>query len=442
LKKADQIRLWCTCNPVKTIVIVAVFVRLLIVILYGHVTLYPDSEDYRALAERLQDFNPAGYEGARPPGYPLLLCMAGLSNFVTVIFQLVMGAGTLVVAYKTLLLLDADKKTALIVTVSAAVYLPAVFFEFAILTETFTLLIITLIFRLLFGIVKGGTAGSGSYVWLALLCVCLVLIKMFYIYLAALLFLLLLWHNYQSGKLISGKYTMVLLAPLFVFLGWSYVNKLNTGYFVPTTFYGFNIAQNCVRFADKTTDEYREIGETYAKYRDEHSGEKEIAMTIWEACPELAERTGLSFPGLSKKLYDYSIATIRKNPADYLEQVFISWRDFWKTSLYWETDSFSISGSKVVVAYVCYAERIVLQLVKILFVLLMPYNMIAALRKREMTPEAIISLAALTASLLQAFATYGTNSRFSYPFEILMATSVALNLSEYCKHRTERKTAR
>jgi hypothetical protein len=428
-------------NPVKAIVIVAVFVRLLIAILYGHITLYPDSEDYQALAERILSFNLAGYEGERPPGYPLLLCLSGFSGLVTVIFQLIMGICTLVVGYNTLLLLDVEKRIALAMTLFGTVYLPSVFFEFAILTESFILLVITLIFYVFFSIIRDEDSRSKRYLWLSLLCGYLVLIKMFYIYLAVLLFIILVLHHHRPLKIIIRRYTLVLLIPLLVFLGWSYVNKQNTGLFVSSTFYGFNIAQNCVWFADNTTEEYREIGDVYVRYRYESLKNKEIAMTIWEAYPELKARTGLSFPDLSKKLYDYSIATIKKNPVAYLEQVSVSWRDFWKTSLYWEAYNFSVPESHLVVMYICYAGRIILQLIKILFVLLILYNIIIAIRRKRLSPEAIISLIVLSASLLQAFATYGTNSRFSYPFEILIVTSALLNALQYYRYRIKRKTA-
>ncbi|WP_036930570.1 glycosyltransferase family 39 protein [Prevotella sp. 10(H)] len=426
-------KIWQSCinNPVKTIIIAAVFVRLLIFFLYGHITEYPDSEDYRKLAVRLMNFDLEGYEGERPPGYPLLMCFAGMSDLVVVFFQLVMGVCTLVFAYKTLLVLEIDKRLALIATLFGVSYLPAVFFEFAILTETFTLLVITLIFYLFLGIIKGRKTRGRRYIWISLLCCYLVFIKVFYINLAVILFVLLVWHNRKSLKSGFKKYIMVLLMPLFFFLGWSYVNKLNTGYFVSSTFYGFNLAQNCVRFAGNTTPEYQEIGDIYVKYRSDTIRNREIAMTIWQAYPELKATTGLSFPDLSKELYDYSIATIKKNPVDYLGQVFISWRDFWKTSLYWEAYNFAVPESMDIVMYVNYGERIVLQLIKILFVLLIPYNIIIACRKRKMKPEAFISLIVLTASLLQAFATYGTNSRFSFPFEILMVTSVLLNMLQY-----------
>ena len=319
-----------------------------------------------------------------------------------------------------------EKESALVITLMFAYYIPTVFFEMTVLTETLTLFVICLIFYFFFEEISGEKTRLS---WLVILCSYLVLIKPFYIFLPFVLLAILL----IKKKL--ARYILIFVFPLLAFLGWSYVNKVNTGYFVSTTFYGFNLAQSCVSFAEKTTPEYQEIGNIYAKYRDNRTTHKEEAMVIWEAYPELTELTELSFPDLSNKLYDYSIATIKENPASYLKQVFISWCDFWKTSLYWEPHNFAVPKASQPMLYITYVERILFQLIKILFVLFIPYNIIRGVRERKIEPPFIISLVVLTASLLQAFVTYGTNSRFSFPFEALILVSVALNLIAYRKKK-------
>ncbi|NDV93994.1 hypothetical protein D0T84_03560 [Dysgonomonas sp. 521] len=419
-----KIWIWAENNPLKAILIAGIFVRLLVVFLYRHVTLYPDSEDYIVLAERILSLNLSGYEGQRSPGYPLLLAIGNISHIVTCSMQLIAGTVNLLLFYRLSLSSGLSNKVSLITTLLLCCYIPAIFFEVAILTETITLLSITLIFYLFVRIRIGQ---SKQYILLSLTCGFLVLIKPFYVFLPLLLFLFSLSGN-TSIKTVFFKSIYIAIVPVIFFLGWSYVNKVNTGHFTSTTFYGFNLAQNCVSFAENTTPEYAEIGNIYAKYRDNSVSDKEAAMTIWEAYPELEAKTGLSFPGLSEKLYDYSIATIRMNPAAYIKQAFVSWRDFWKTSLYWEYDSFAISGANDIVLYICYAERVLLQLIKILFVLLIPYNIISAIRKRRVEPQVVISIIVFTASVLQAMITYGTNSRFSFPFEMLVVLAVILNL--------------
>lgn len=421
-------------NPVKTIVITAVFIRITIVMVYGQMTPYPDSEGYMSLGLRFLNLDLSGYEGERSPGYPFLLALCslpfisshGIIPLGILLPQLIMGIVALVLLYKICLLLGKEKGLALAVTLIFTAYIPAVFFEMAVLTETLSLFVISLIFYFFFQEIAGD---RNRLVWLVILCSYLVLIKPFYIFLPFVLLAIFLL------KKRSLKYILIFIFPLLAFLGWSYVNKINTGYFVSTTFYGFNLAQNCVSFAENTTPEFQQIGDIYAKYRDNRTTDKEESMAIWEAYPELTENTGLSFPDLSKKLYDYSIATIKKNPGSYLGQVFISWCDFWKTSLYWEPHNFAVPEAGQPVLYITYAERILFQLIKILFVLLIPYNIIRGIRKRKVEPPFIISLVVLTASLLQAFVTYGTNSRFSFPFESLILISVVLNLIMYRKKK-------
>ncbi|GAB6007744.1 hypothetical protein [Dysgonomonas reticulitermitis] len=427
-----NIQLWIEDNPVKIIILTGIFIRVLIAILYQHITMYPDSTGYVDLAGRILSFDFAGYQGERSPGYPLLLAVTNISYLFTVVLQSALGIASLVLVYKTALIIGINKKVTFFASLGLSCYIPMVFFEFAILSETLTLFTITVIFYLYFSICS--CKSEIFYNWLLIIaCSFLVLIKPFYIFLPVLLFVFLFF-NRTTKREILFKHICVAIIPITLFLGWSYVNRVNTGYFTSTTFYGFNLAQNCVSFAEKTTPEYAEIGYIYAKYRDEISPDKEIAMTIWEAEPELREKTGLSFPDLSAKLYDYSIATIKENPGDYLKQVFISWCEFWKTSLYWEYDSVAVPHANDMILYVCYAERIILQLIKILFVLLIPCNIIIrTVKEKKLSPSLIISGIVLTASILQALITYGTNSRFSFPFELLIALSVVANWVSFWK---------
>lgn len=438
LNIVSKIWTWANKNPIKTIIITGLLIRLLVSLLYQHITLYPDSLDYISLAERLSNLNLNGYGGERSPGYPLLICLTGFSDILMVITQSLIGICTLIIIYKTIIATGIKENTSLLITLLLSCYLPTVFFEVTLLTETVTLFVISLIFFLFFKLAKDKEYPFSTFLWLALFCGYLILIKPFYIFLPFLLTTILLCQK-KTIKIIWKKCTIFFLISSFAFLGWSYVNKVNTGYFVSSTYYGFNLAQNCVSFAEKTTPEYKEIGEIYAKYRDNRVSDKEIAMTIWDAYPKLTEKTGLSLPDLSKRLYDYSIVTIKMNPVAYIKQVFVSWCDFWKTSLYWNPNNFGVPQASQIILYICYVERILFQLVKILFVLLIPFNIIFCIRKRKITRQLTISLVVLTASILQAFATYGTNSRYSFPFEMLIIISVALNYVQYLAYK--RKTA-
>ena len=86
---------------------------------------------------------------------------------------------------------------------------------------------------------------------------------------------------------------------------------------------GVYLSQNCVRFAEKSPDEYNWLAEPYAYYRDKSIAEnKNLAMSIWYAYGDGAyDEYGLEFSELSEALKEYAIVTIKNNPKDYFHQV-------------------------------------------------------------------------------------------------------------------------
>lgn len=436
------LREWILKHPIKCIILWGVFIRLALLALYGHATIFPDSYSYFRLAEYISHFDLTDNDGTRGPGYPLLIALAFGKSYITVLYQIALGIATLIVLYKTALLLWRKKQSALILTFIISCYLPVIFYEYAILTESLTLFLIMAVFFVFLKILQHGSGAVKSYLLLASLCAFLVLVKSFYIYIPFLLFAILFIRQH-SFKYITTRYSLLIILPLFTFFGWSYVNKVTTGYFVSTTFYGFNMAQNCVGFAEKTTDEFTGIARIYVHHRDStiaHNGD--VSMSIWYAHDDLKKYTGLySYGELSEKLYEYGTTTVKMNPLSYLRQVLISWIDFWKVELYWGEGEFRVPIVRTILSGFFYLQAIPMQILKILFILLIPYNIIRSFKQKNLNIETIISLLVLAASVLQAFATYGTNTRYSFPFEILIILSVLLNVLPYIKSRFFREKA-
>lgn len=269
----------------------------------------------------------------------------------------------------------------------------------------------------------------------------LVLIKPFYVFLPFLIYGFSILKNFNFKKIINQK-IILLIFPLLTYFGWSYVNKINTGHFVSTSFFGLNLAQNCVYFAENTTPEFQWIGTIYAKYRIKNSTENDtikkeinkndLAMTIWDAREELAAQKNNNFPDLSTKLGKYAVATIKKNPIQYAKQViFYSWFDFWKTSIYWNYSSFLLPFTNKICLGFWYIQNVLLLFLKFSFILLCPFYIIVFFKTRKISFEFITVIVILTTSILQALATYGTNSRFSYPFEFLMIIIVLSFIRKY-----------
>lgn len=425
MKKALDILI---SHPLLSIISFAVLIRIVVVLLYQHIAILPDSAGYIYLSEFISAFNLKGYTGERAPGYPLLISIANRNLSLTIALQLIGGVVTVLFTYKTLKILLSNNKQALFVTLFISAIIPWILYEFAILTESLTLTFISAVTYLFFKIQQGKGNNKRNYLYLGILCGCTILIKPFYIYLPILLYALLFIQKKFSKSLFASL--SILIIPALCFLGWSYVNKINTGHFTSSSFQGIYIAQNCVYFAEKTSPEYAEIGKIYAKYREKAIKEKSgVAVSIWAAYPELSWHTKLSLPDLSKQLHDYSITTIKLNKFAYLKQVFLhSWRIFWKSSIYIPDSFFQIKDQSKILYYFSSAEQLIVVLTKTLFLLFVPMNIVYAFKRKKVSTPLLITVIVITTSLLQAFITFGGNDRFSYPFEIMMLISVYLNI--------------
>lgn len=413
-------------KPLITLILFGVLFRLFIVLFYQHVTIFPDSEGYIYLGRLLSKLQLSGYVGERTPGYPLLITVAGNNLTITVFFQLTIGIFTSILLYKNLLLLKFHPKPAIWLCLFLSAFLHVIFYETAILTEALTLFFMTLaVYCYLRSFMENPSLKALLFFGFVL--GYLVFIKPFYIFLPFLFYGFYVLKDFHFRRIIN-KRILIFIFPIVSFLGWSYVNKINTGHFVPTTFYGYNVAQNCVYFAEKTPDEFKTIREIYVQHREitkkEHT---DIAMSIWFAYADLRNATGLSFIELSDQLNQFGKTAIQNNPVDYLKQVlFRSWVDFWKVDMYWNYHDFKVPYINKVFIGIWYIQMAILQLLKIIFVVLIPFQLLDFFTRKKITPEFVFSMIIFCTSVLQAISTYGNNSRFSYPFESLMVIVVLL----------------
>ncbi len=417
-------------NPFFIIVLFSLIARILVHLLFGDIIIFNDSHGYIEFAGLLSDLNLSGYNGQRSPGYPVLICLAGNNIYITAVVQTVIGIFTSLYYYKIMNVLGFRRRTALIVTILLNTLLVVLFYEVSILTETLTLFFIAFIFYTLLNGFFTARQSTVQLLWFSFVLGYLTLIKTFYIFLPFVIYGLYTLKHF-SFKNIVNRTIVIIAFPLIAFLGWSYVNRINTGYFVSTTFYGINISQNCVSFAEKAPPEYKLISDIYVKHREmDKKNNKDIAMSIWSAHAELTRKTGLNFADLSAELAAFSKATIAQNPVDYIKQVGVSWYAFWRTSLGPEYIKFKNAGNKRIVAAIHLPEKLALRSIKISFVIFMPLHLANFIRNRKVSPQFIITIIVLCTSLLQAMATYGTNSRFSFPFEFIMVISVLLTVKQ------------
>ncbi|MDI1316708.1 hypothetical protein [Flavobacterium sp.] len=416
-------------NPLRTIVIFGALLRIIILVFYQHISTFPDSDGYRELSTLLTNLNLSGYFGYRSPGYPLLLSLANGNFYIVIFLQFLIGVASMVVLYKNMLLLKFSSKNALFATLVMNSFLHVAFYETCILTESLTLFFMTFVFNVMLNNYFNNKSIKTDLL-MAFLLAYLVFIKPFYIFLPILIYGFFILKNFNAGIFRSSK-IIILFFPIMIFLGWSYVNKINTGYFVPTTFYGYNLSQNCVYFAEKTSPKYEEISKIYVRHREEKISQgKDVSMSIWDAYNDIQEATGLSFVDLSFELSQYSKELIKNNPADYLKQVTVSWYDFWRTDIYWNETQFKVKKSAPAFIWVWDIQHYLLRFFKIAFLFNILLLLFSFMKNRTFSSEIIITTIIIVTSLLQAFSTYGTNSRFSYPFESLMIVVVLLQFKK------------
>lgn len=407
-------------NEITILICFGVIYRILFCLFYFHVSIFSDSEGYLYLSGKILNLDLTNYNGQRSFGYPLLISLAFGSTIVTMIYQFVIGIFTSLYWFKTLKKLKFSTLLSLYFTISLQCFINIHFYETAILVESFSLFFISILAYLLSDNYLENRSFKTDFL-MAFIISFLVAIKPFYIFIPFLLYGLIILKNSRAKKIILKK-VILLILPLMIFFGWSYVNKINTGYFVSSTFFGINLSQNCVYFAEKAPKEFSSISRPYVIAREKAIKEgKDVSMSIWFAYESGTFESYKNLSDFSNQMGKFAKATIEKNPASYLKQVALrSWFDFWKPSIYWNYDDFNFKYANKLFLLIWYLQFPLTLFFKFSFVLLFPFLCYNDYEKKEISIELIFSLLVLSASVLQAFATYGTNNRFSFPFEFLM----------------------
>ncbi|GGB86529.1 hypothetical protein GCM10007424_28260 [Flavobacterium suaedae] len=413
-------------RPITTIILFGIIVRLLLLSFYCHVTIFPDSDDYIHASQQILKMDLSDYNGVRTLGYPAFISLTNSHLPLTIFLQFVIGIITSVYVYKIMLLLNFRKGIALPVTLLLSSFIHSLFYETNILTETLTLLFVTLVFYNLCKIFFHDSKSWKQFLILGLLLGYLAFIKPFYMFLPLLIYGLYTITNFKIGRIID-RMAIIFVFPILAFLASSYINYQNTGRFVCTTIYGVYASQICTYFAEKAPDEYSETRELYIKCREEIvENDGDIAMTGWRVRYKMEEQTGLNLIEISEKLNEFSKATVKENPIEYGKQVLRAWLGFWGTNIYWNYDDFNFKYTNKVFLSIWYIESAILKILKLLFVLIIPYHIFLYIKNRKTTPEFIIVMIVFAASVAQAMSTFGENSRFIFPFESILIISLLL----------------
>src|SRR5690554_411651 len=418
-------------KDVRNILLFGIVMRLIMVFLFKSHTYLPDSYEFTFLTTRILNLNLIDYIGVRSPGYPILMAL-GLRQYpIIVLYQFCIGIITSILWYKTLLNLNFKTKYAFYITLFLSSFLHIYLYEISILAETLLLFFISLIFYILSDNYLTDTSKNKN-ILMSLSIGYLVLVKPFFAFIPFIIYGFVVLKNFSFKKLIQPKISIVLTA-LFCYFGWSYLNKVNTGYFVSTTFYGLNKAQTCVYFAENTTEEYKELAHIYTKHREIAIDEsKDVAMSIWYAKEELMTALEFNnFPDFSNYLGEYADVTISMNQNLYWNQVLFSWKEFWRDGeVLWKFLNLRNENYLGKIQMIWEVQKYILLGFKLFFVILLPFYVFRFFINKKITFELIAVTVVFAASVLQAIVTFGTNSRYSFPFEYLMIIVVFMFFEE------------
>ncbi|NHM01380.1 hypothetical protein [Flavobacterium difficile] len=398
---------------------------------YNNFSEAPDSWAFNQFVDQLTAHNFDSYVGERTPGYPYIIYLLHHDKILVVLVQMLMGIVTAVFWFKTLLKLHFSEKMAFYVSLFSSLYLQNFFYETFILAETFMLLLNSMVFYFLLNNYFEKKQILIEII-LSILIAILILVKPFFIFYPFLIFALYLIKNFSFKKLLSVKLILFVL-PMYAYFSWCSFVEEKIGYFQPTAYFGLNLAQNCLFFAEKGPKEFDYIIQPYVKYREEmlQNGE-DASMAIWKVWgnQHLAPQY-TRFSDVTNQFGKFAKATISSNVSDYCYFTLTnSWFDFWKVYDMKPLMKFQDTFFDRLVSGVNTIQMLLVLLLKFSFLLLSFYYLYDLFKSRKINSVMVLLAFIHAAAILQAAVTYGTNAKYAYPYEFFMLVVILLFLKE------------
>ncbi len=416
---------------IYSLIVLLFIAKLFFLIGYDNFSEAPDSWAFNHFVTELINDNFNDYVGERTPGYPYLIYLLNHDKNSVVLIQMLMGIVTAVFWFKTLLNLHFSQKFSFYVTLISSLYLQNFFFETFILAETFMLLLNSIVFYFLLNNYFNKKQIVVEVI-LSILLAILILVKPFFIFYPFLIFALYLIKNFSVEKLVSVK-LIIFILPMYAYFSWCSFVEEKIGYFEPTAYFGLNLAQNCLYFAEKGPKEYDFIMKPYVKYREEMlQNNEDASMAVWKVlegqhfAPKYTK-----FADVTNQLGKYAKATIANNLGDYFYySITNSWFDFWKVFDMKPHMKFQDNAFNSVVSVINSIQMIVVLILKFAFLLLSFYYLYDLIKNRKINAVMILLAFIHAAAILQALVVYGTNAKYAFPYEFFMLVVILLFLKE------------
>ena len=403
----------------------------------------PDTPTYEAVAAHLLSGDFTGYDGRRPPGYPAVIALAGLSRTGTFVLQMVEGCLVAALLFYLGLALTGRPGFAALAGMAHNLNLSQLFFEATLLSETTATLAVTAACALLVWVFQATRAGrplAGRLLLLGAISGWAVLTRPQFAYLPVLAAALVAWAARRHGGATLGRScaraALVAVPALALVLGWAAFNHARVGFFTLSTQAGLALFDHSLAFIELAPDRWAHIRDVAVRHRDARLAAGNGHAAAWDALPELLATTGLPLPALSRELEKMSVEMFLRHPLRYTSGVAQAWVDFWMVPNYWRLERLRLPELAPWLRGLWVLEQPLLRLANVAFVALAAAAALLARARRG--PRLDLGLGAiatvvLLASLTQAAAIWVENARYAIPVQslvVLFVGAAALRLAE------------
>ncbi len=408
---------------------------------YGPVA-YPDTGTYMRPAQNILAGDFSNYEGRRPPGYPLVLAIAGLSPHRAWALQMLMGLAISVLLFYVAFALTRRPGLAALVGMTYNLNLSQLFFEANLVSETTSTFAITGVVALL--LVSYQRIHDKRRVWpwllgLGLMAAFATLTRPQFIFLPLLIATLIAYASHtRTGARFwrsAGHVGLAFVTSTVLILGWCGFNYAKVGFFTISTQTGIFLMDHALAFIELAPDRYATIRNIYLRHRDEKLAQTGRHNASWEGLPEAMAATGLSLPALSNELARMSIEMFVRHPLRYATGVAHAWVDFWAAPMYWQPAMLRLPRVSRFVGLAWRLEQPIVRFASAVFLGLVAITTLSpAFRRRLRWDLGLTTLTAIVlgTSLVQALAIWSENARYAIsvqPLLIVIVISAAHRLT-------------
>lgn len=390
---------------------------------------YGDTPSYFRLSKVLYQDGLFAYDATRVPGYPLFVGLLGRQE--SSIFLVQMGLGLAISLMLFAIAWHLTRSPAMSVLAGMIYNLsPAqLLFEANLLSETLTTFFVVAALALY--VVLEGRSDTGLAIPLAMalgtVAATAGLVRTLFFVLPAVLlpFVLLIPRRWERRLAVAGAFS---IPPLLLLGGWLWFVYSHYGVLSPTTMGGYHLVQHTGEFFEYLPESEAVIRDTYLKYRQAQIEARGVQTNaIWDAIPELSQKTGLSFFALSVELQRLSLRLIWEHPGLYLRNVIEGWIGFWKAPVYWRAEAARRPLIAVLPLWILVGRALAI-VANGLFLLTTAAAAIVPKVRRRLRPPKVILLGAslvLVSSVIQTLVDHGDNPRFLVPLQtIVMLTLI------------------